>query len=86
MRPTQHFSAEYLAACRAMTPDQIIRFIEDFRRLHAGTRTRSRLISIKIPENLLESFRAKAELRGTAYQTQIKALMAAWVLDDKGKG
>ena len=80
MRPVQHFSAEYLAACREMTPDQIIRFVEEFRQLHAGTASRSRLISMKVPEILLEAFRAKARLTGRPYQAQIKALMAAWVL------
>jgi predicted DNA binding CopG/RHH family protein len=86
MRPVQHFTPEYLAACRDMTPDQIIRFLEDFRRLHGGraagaTRVRTRLISLKVPEDLLEAFKVKARLESTPYQTQIKALMQAWVTE-----
>jgi predicted DNA binding CopG/RHH family protein len=81
MKAVQHFSDEYLQQCRDMTPDQILRFLDDFRQLHgAQTRSRSKLISIKIPENLLNAFRAQAALAGTPYQTQIKKLMKAWVL------
>lgn len=53
MRPVQHFTSEYLEQCRRMTPDQILRFLEDFRRLHGGAaqpgaaRTRSRLSQIQ---------------------------------------
>ena len=54
MRPVQYFSDEYLERCKGMTPEQIIRFVEDFRRLHggrtdAGRRVKSRLISLKVP-------------------------------------
>jgi predicted DNA binding CopG/RHH family protein len=81
MKTVQHFNDEYLQQCREMTPDQIIRFLDDFRQLHgAETRSRSKLISIKIPENLLSAFKARASLTGTPYQTQIKTLMKAWVI------
>jgi len=81
MKTVQYFSDEYLQQCREMTPDQIIGFLDDFRQLHGvETRSRSKLISIKIPENLLSAFKARAALAGTPYQTQIKALMKAWVM------
>jgi predicted DNA binding CopG/RHH family protein len=80
MKPVQYFSDEYLQQCQRMTPDQIIRFLDDFRQLHGpGVRSRSKLISIKVPENLLSAFKACATLIGVPYQTQIKALMNAWV-------
>ena len=72
MRPVQRFTDEYLATCWEMTPAQIIRFLEDFRRLHGGLRSPSRLISLKVPEDLLDAFRTKATLAGKPYQTQIK--------------
>lgn len=80
MKPVQYFSDDYLAQCRKMTPDQVIRFLDDFRQLH-GTeqRSHSKLISLKVPENLLNAFKAKAQLEGQRYQTQIKQLMAEWV-------
>ena len=83
MKPVQYFSDEYLEQCRKMTQDQIIQFLDDFRQLHGqGNRakSRSKLISIKIPENLLNVFKKQATLAGTPYQTQIKALMKEWVL------
>ena len=78
MRPVQYFSDEYLAQCRAMTPGQILQFLEDFRSLHQPA-SRSRLISIKVPEALLAAFKVKARLGGTPYQTQIKRLMSKWL-------
>ncbi len=86
MRPVQYFTAEYLEQCRQMTPDQIIRFVDDFRRLHGGAAARgaparSRLISLKVPEDLLDAFRTKARLNGRPYQTQIKDLMRQWLAD-----
>lgn len=64
-----------------MTADQVIRFLEDFRNLHAGPPTRSKLISLKVPDDLLQAFRRRAELAGVPYQTQIKRLMRNWVLE-----
>ena len=88
MRPVQYFTPEYLEQCRQMSPDQIIRFVEDFRRLHAGAAQgtkpkKAKLISLKVPEDLLESFKTKARLSGRPYQTRIKELMRAWVLGEQ---
>lgn len=83
MKTIQLFSDEYLRQCQQMTPDQTVRFLDDFRTLHGSvTRSRSKLISIKIPENLLNAFKARASLAGTPYQTQIKVLMKAWVKNE----
>lgn len=80
MRPVQYFTKEYLEHCRAMKPEQIVRFLEDFRTLHRGAPpAKSRLISMKVPESLLESFRTKSSLNGVPYQTQIKRLMRDWL-------
>ena len=82
MKAIQHFSDEYLEQCRGMTPEQIIRFLDDFRLLHGYKPAPSKLISMKVPEDLLITLKAKAKLSNTRYQTQIKALMRAWVLDN----
>jgi len=81
MRPVQHFSKDYLAQCRSMRPEQVIRFLDDFRTLHAPQElpSKSRLISMKVPEPLLDAFKTKARLSGIAYQTQIKRLMTHWL-------
>ncbi len=82
MRPVQIFSDDYLARCRQMSPDEIVRFLEDFRRIHASKPARSRLISIRIPEDLLAAFKTKAGLDRVPYQTKIKELMKAWLLEN----
>ena len=83
MRPVQTFSDDYLQQCRQMTPDQIIRFLEDFRTLQSSRPSRAKLISLKVPENLLASFKARAALIGVPYQTQIKLLMREWLLEGR---
>jgi len=52
VKAIQHFSDEYLEQCRGMTPDQVIRFLDDFRRLHGSRPAVSKLISMKVPEAL----------------------------------
>lgn len=84
MRPVQYFSKDYLEQCRAMTPEQIVRFLEDFRSLRGPQRTiKSRLISMKVPEDLLASFKDRCQARGTPYQAQIKVLMRDWLAEGR---
>ena len=82
MRVLQRFDDDYLERCRGMTPDEVIAFLEDFRRLHAEKSAPSKLISLKVPVDLLRAFRVKAELERVPYQTRIKSLMKAWVTGD----
>ena len=80
MRPVQYFSDEYLEQCKQMKPEDVLRFLDEFRRLYSPVaRKGSRLISLKVPENLLEAFKAKARLHDVPYQTQIKRLMTEWL-------
>lgn len=80
MRPLQYFTEEYLEQCRKMKPEQVLQFLEDFRELQKSRKpVKSKLISIKIPEDLLESFKAKADHIGRPYQTLIKELMREWL-------
>jgi hypothetical protein len=78
-RPVQFFSDEYLARCRTMTHEERLAFLESFRLLNEPDRSRSRLISLKVAENLLDAFRRKCAIAGVPYQTQIKRLMTAWL-------
>ncbi|MCW8873832.1 MAG: BrnA antitoxin family protein [Xanthomonadales bacterium] len=80
MKTVQYFSDDYLARCRDMSADQVLRFLDDFRRLHGTKPAPSKLISIKVPEDLLEAFKARARMAGMPYQTQIKTLMKDWLL------
>ncbi len=78
MKAVQHFSDEYLARCQDFSPEEILDFLEGFRTLHqpAGP---SRLISMKVPQDLLDAFRLRCRAEGTPYQTRIKTLMRAWL-------
>lgn len=81
MRPVQFFSDEYLDQCKRMKPADILRFLDEFRRLCApARRTGSRLISLKVPEDLLEAFKARARVHDVRYQTRIKRLMTEWLV------
>ncbi len=87
IRPVQYFSDAYLEQCRNVSPQEIVEFLEQFRLLHSGeppaqaphAAQKSKLISIKIPQDLLAAFQAKAKITGTPYQTQIKVLMRQWL-------
>lgn len=74
-KTVQYFSDDYLENCKTMTSEQILSFLEQFRELHSGERKKSKLISIKIPEDLLKAFKSRAKLQGIPYQTLIKQLM-----------
>ena len=78
MKPVQYFSDEYLDQCRTATPEQVLTFLENYR-LMQEVESKSKLISMKVPESLLAAFRQKCELEGMKYQTQIKQLMRDWL-------
>lgn len=80
-RGLQKFSKEYLDYSKDLTPDQIMKFIEDFKQLHGpkAAEDKSILISLKVKQNLLNAFRTKAKTKGIPYQTLIKQLMLEWL-------
>jgi len=83
MKTVQYFSDEYLAQSRQASPKQILQFLEQFRLMQAATTTppKAKLISLKVPEDMLALFRARCEIEGVKYQTHIKTLMAEWLGD-----
>ena len=82
-RPLQYFSDEALARSRKLTPEQALRYLDGFRLLRAPPTAKSRLISVRVPEDLLETFKAEAERAGVPYQTQLKRLMARWLDEER---
>jgi predicted DNA binding CopG/RHH family protein len=85
-RPVQYFTKEYLDQVKDATPDQIVRYLEESKQVYfaglnqnAEKQEASTLISIRIPKDLLEAFKAKAELRNIKYQTLIKKLMLEYI-------
>ena len=82
MKAVQKFTDEYLEQCRGASPQQIIEFLESFRQLQGSSKAekpKSKLISLKVQEDLLAAFRSKCEIEGLRYQTQIKILMSCWL-------
>lgn len=81
MKAIQKFNTTYLERCAELSPDDILNFLEDFRNLHhSKTHSPSKLISIKIPERLLSTFRGKCQLEDVKYQTKIKQLMEDYLM------
>ena len=76
-KPIQYFSDEYLARCKTMKSTEVVQFLDDFRRVHGQKSPSgvSKLISLKVPEPLLNTFRQRCEQNGVKYQTKIKQLM-----------
>ena len=80
MKTIQYFSDDYLAQCAQLSTEQIVKFLEDFRLLNTPVkRVSTKLISIKIETDLLETFKTKARLDGVHYQTRIKTIMRSWL-------
>lgn len=84
-RPVQYFSKEYLERCKGMTPDQILEFLEDYRKLVLQKPEKCQLISLKIEPSLLKAFKLQAELEGIPYQTKIKQLMRDSMIKAEGR-
>ncbi len=78
MTTVQYFSDEYLRHSGQATPEQILEYLESFRLMNS-TRMPSKLISMKLPQPLLDNFKQRCRLEGMRYQTQIKVLMKDWL-------
>ncbi len=81
MKPIQYLSDEYLEQCRRIPADDVLEFLESFRLLHASRRG-SKLISMKVNEDLLDAFKLRCQAEGVRYQTRIKELMRNWLVGE----
>ena len=97
MKAVQKFDDAYLQQCGSMSCEEILRFVDDFRQIHGQQMQKtkfemastddlkatapSKLISMKVSEDLLRLFRAKSSLTNTPYQAQIKQLMIEWLME-----
>lgn len=79
-KPIQYFTKDYLERCKDLTPDQILQFLEDFRRLQECKPEKCQLISLRVEPSLLSAFKVKAKLHNQPYQTLIKKLMRDWLI------
>ncbi len=84
-KAVQYLSKEYIEQTKDATVEQSLRFLEEFRLLQgakSANEQTSTAISIRIPDQMLATLKAKAELQGIKYQTLIKKLIQDY-LDGK---
>jgi len=83
MKTIQFFTDSYLAQCKQLSVEQVVRYLEDFRVINRPSKKPvSKLISIKVETDLLEAFKTKARLDGVPYQSRIKAIMRDWLKEE----
>ena len=78
MKSIQFFDDEYLKQCKPFSTEAILEYLDNFRLIQQST-DKTRLISMKVSESLLATFKTKSKLHQIKYQTQIKKLMTDWV-------
>jgi len=78
MRPVQYFSDECIECCKGMGSEKTLEFLESFRRMQDKP-MQSKLISLKAPEPMLNTFKQRCDLEGLKYQAKIKSLMLDWI-------
>jgi predicted DNA binding CopG/RHH family protein len=87
-----NFYKEAAKNYKVSNPYDVANFLDNCRRIQSAAlntslkkpiyKQPSKLISIKVPVDLLAAFKAKAKLENLRYQTQIKQLMTDWLNDD----
>lgn len=80
MKALQKFTPEYLETCSKMSISQILHFLHDFAKLQQSRKSKSKLISLRVDEDLLRAFKEKAKRKNIKYQTKIKELMEDYLL------
>lgn len=76
----QTFSDERLEQDKSLTPTQIAQFLEDFRNQFHKHSKSSKLISLRINEDILSTFKDECAKNNIKYQKKIKELMLEWLL------
>ncbi|MBN20647.1 MAG: hypothetical protein CL678_05100 [Bdellovibrionaceae bacterium] len=75
----QYFTPEYLEHTKKMSASEIAQFLDDYQKVFYSDEGKRKLISIRVPEKLLDLFKAKAKLKNQRYQTLIVELMRDWL-------
>ena len=78
-KAVQYFSDEYLETCKEMSAEEIIEFLETYRQLHFDPGPLKQ-INLRLPENILIAFKAKAAREGMLYQHKIRELITEWAI------
>lgn len=64
---------------KKLTPNQVVEFLDNFQNVVHGKDKKTKLISLRVPENILESFKTLSKGKSQKYQSVIVQLMREWV-------
>lgn len=84
-KSVQYLSPDYIMRTKDASPLQVLEFLEQYRLLQGAKdapQQKSTAISIRIPDQMLSTLKAKADAQGIKYQSLIKKLIQDY-LDDK---
>lgn len=76
----QHFKTQDLRQGLKASPEQIIEYLEQYKNLVGSVDTKRKLISLRVPENLLFLIKEKSKKEGVKYQTKIIEVLKEWAL------
>lgn len=62
-----------------LSPEEVIQFMDDFSKVVTNQDQPTKLISLRVPENVLKVFKAEAQRKGFKYQSLIVRLMREWI-------
>lgn len=65
---------------KKVTPDEAVQFLEDFRLMMSRKDKEAKLISIRIPENILNTYKTEAKLNGQKYQSLMVEAMRQYLI------
>ncbi len=79
-KPLHIFTPERLKADRNLSATQIAEFLDNFAKIHFSASEKRKLISIRVPESLLNALKHLSRKNNKPYQTQILGILKDWVL------
>ncbi|MES2770312.1 MAG: hypothetical protein V4596_14310 [Bdellovibrionota bacterium] len=68
---------------KKLTPNQVVEFLDNFQSVIYGKDKKTKLISLRVPENILESFKTLTHGKNQKYQSIIVQLMRDWVKNNR---
>jgi len=66
-----------------LKPEDALQFLEDFQNTVHGRDSKTKLISLRVPENVLNAFKVAAKQQNKKYQSVIVQLMREWISGNK---
>lgn len=64
---------------KKISPEEAIQFLDDMRKLNEDRDELTKLISLRIPENLLRVLKTKAKVNNQKYQSLIISYIRLWL-------